>query len=93
MLNSPGGVRDVDDAWSWHPKSLLGQASATVGGSFCQLRRVDDRKTVRGREGAGATDRRDIRKESEKVSERSLHDDARKAEMKGSDGSKIKGDR
>lgn len=46
MRISAGGVGGESDvypaaiglngAWSWHPKFLAGQASVTVGGSFCQ---------------------------------------------------------
>lgn len=64
-INS-GGIW-LDGVWSWQPKFLVGPASVTVGGSFCQERRTDNRETVRGTEWKWTTDRRDIRKESEKV--------------------------
>lgn len=73
LSNIYTGVIWLTCAWSWHPKFLVGRATVTVGGSFCQERRMGNHETVREREierereREWTTDRHDIRKESGKV--------------------------
>lgn len=85
LSNIYTGVIWLHGARSWHPKFLVGQASVTVGGSFCQERRMESHEklsaSARGRErGEWTTDRRDIRKESEKVNRQFIAQWSKKGE-------------
>lgn len=75
LSNINSGAIWLDGVWSWQPKFLVGPASVTVGGSFCQERRTDNRETVSENE-----------QQTDVISERnqkrwagnSLHNEARK---------------